>query len=103
MLSAKRTELLRAVFEHPLDRTTCFLCADPLTGQTRTDEHVIPKWVQQKYDLWNESLGLLNDSSIQYRQLTVPCCKRCNNETLSRLESTVEVAVSSGYDAVVAL
>jgi hypothetical protein len=103
MLSGKQGELLRAVFEHPFDHTTCFLCAEPLTAETRTDEHVIPKWVQQKYDLWNEGLGLLNDTSIQYRQLTVPCCRRCNNERLSRLESTVEVAVSSGYDAVVAL
>jgi hypothetical protein len=103
MLSAKRGELLRAVFEHPFDHTTCFLCAEPLTAEGRTEEHVIPKWVQQKYDLWNESLGLLNDTSIQYRQLTIPCCRKCNNERLSRLESVVEAAVSSGYDAVVAL
>jgi hypothetical protein len=103
MLSAKRSKLLREVFEHPLDSSTCFLCAEPLTSETRTEEHVIPKWVQEKYNLWTERLGLLNDTSIQYRQLTVPCCTRCNNERLSRLESTVENAVSSGYDAVVAL
>jgi hypothetical protein len=103
MLSAKRSELLRAVFEHPFDPTSCFLCAEPLTTETRTNEHVIPRWVQQKYDLWNERLGLLNDTTIQYRQLTVPCCSRCNNERLSRLESVVEIAVSSGYEAVVAL
>jgi hypothetical protein len=103
MLSAKTSELLRAVFEHPLDNTACFLCAEALTAETRTEEHVIPKWVQQKYDLWNEHLGLLNDTDIQYRQLTIPCCNRCNNERLSTLESTVETAVSSGYDAVVAL
>jgi hypothetical protein len=58
---------------------------------------------QQKYDLWNERLGLLNDTTIQYRQLTVPCCNRCNNERLASLESTIETAVSTGYDAVVAL
>ena len=103
MLSAKRIELLRAVFEHPLNNTACFLCAEPLTRETRTEEHVIPKWVQQKYDLWNERMGLLNGTFIQYRQLTIPCCNRCNNERLSTLESTVEVAVSSGYDGVLAL
>jgi hypothetical protein len=103
MLSPKQGKLLKAVFEHPLDHNSCFLCAEPLTTETRTDEHVIPKWVLQKYDLWNERLGLLNDTTIQYRQLTVPCCTSCNNERLSRLESTVEIAASSGYDAVVAL
>src|SRR5260221_889695 len=103
MLSAKRSELLTAVVEHPCNHASCYLCADPVTAESSTEEHVIPKWVQQKYDLWNESLGLLNDTSIQYRQLTVPTCKGCNNETLSRVESTVEVAVSSGYDAVIAL
>lgn len=103
MLSPKQSELLKAVFEHPFDDTACFLCAEPLTPEIRTEEHVIPKWVQQKYDLWNERLGLLNDTYIPYRRLTIPCCNRCNNERLSTPESIVETAVSSGYDAVVAL
>jgi hypothetical protein len=103
MLSRKKIELLKAVFEHPLDDDTCFLCAEPLTAETRTEEHVIPKWVQRKYHLWSERLGLLNDTSIQYRQLTIPCCNRCNNERLANLESTIESAVASGYEAVVAL
>src|SRR5260221_14627926 len=103
MLSAKRSELLKAVFEHPFNHASCLLCADPLTAESSTEEHVIPKWVQKKYDLWNESLGLLNDTSIQYRQLTVPTSKRFNNNTISKVEPTLKVAILSVSGAVIPL
>jgi hypothetical protein len=73
----------------------CFLCGS--TSGEVTQEHVFPKWLQRRFNLWTQRIGLLNDSLIQYRQLTIPCCSRCNNEDLSRLEVGVAAAVDGGY------
>ena len=65
----------------------------PSTGQ---GEHVIPKWLQRKFSLRDERIGLLNQTLISYRQLTIPCCDRCNNEFLSDIEQEVQSIVNRG-------
>lgn len=87
--------------EHPFsdlqfDDDTCFLCGSR-SGRL-TQEHVFPKWLQNRYNLWTQTLGLLNETKIQYKSLFIPCCATCNNEDLSRLEATVSTAISSGFD-----
>ena len=82
-----------------LHDNACFLCGTSL-GENRTREHVFPRWLQKKHNLWDQKLGLLNGTFIRYNQLTVPCCSKCNNEHLSQLESVVENAFREGYDAV---
>lgn len=79
------------------DDTSCFLCGSQAAAISQ--EHVFPKWLQHRYDLWNESIGLLNETTIHYRSLLIPCCSRCNNEDLSRLEQTIAAAVGAGYEA----
>ena len=78
----------------------CFLCGETLS-QDASREHVFPKWLQRKYDLWNMRLDLLNKTKIRYSSLLVPCCKKCNNEYLSELESEICKAIYGGYDACV--
>ena len=85
-------------------RTTddsCFLCGSQ--AESITQEHVFPKWLQHLYALWNQRIGLLNDTLIQYRSLRIPCCSTCNQGNLSRLESVISSAVASGYEACIAL
>jgi hypothetical protein len=91
---------LRALHRKRYGLQTCFLCSRRLTKKHRTDEHVFPKWVQERFGLWNQQLVLLNGTSIPYRQLTIPCCAQCNNENLSQLENTVRTAVEQGAEAV---
>jgi hypothetical protein len=79
----------------------CFLCG--ALNPSISQEHVFPKWLQHRYNLWNQRLILLNDTFIQYRNLRVPCCATCNNEPLSRLEAKISSAVASGYKACVEL
>ena len=64
----------------------CFLCGYQLENE-KTNEHVFPKWIQQKYHLQNQKLLLLNGTEIPYRQLTIPCCPFCNTQYLSRVEN----------------
>lgn len=74
------------------DGSHCFLCFEKLVKDNRSDEHIFPKWIQRRHDLWNQKLHLLNGSLIPYRTLTIPCCKNCNNGPLSKLETNVQKA-----------
>ncbi len=94
-----------AVFDpmSPLDLDACFLCGRALQSEDKTKEHVFPRWLLEKFNLWDAQLNSLNDTAIPYRQLVIPCCARCNNTFLSRLEERVRAAVDQGYDAFKAL
>ncbi|HDR7388333.1 TPA: hypothetical protein QCX13_001555 [Bacillus toyonensis] len=85
------------------DDKHCFLCGVELNDINGTQEHVIPKWLQKKYNLWHQTLTLQNNTKIQYRQLTIPCCKICNNVHLSVIEDKVKNAVNVGYDEFIKL
>lgn len=78
----------------------CFLCGVALSDSNRTDEHVFSKWVQNRCNLWNERVNLLNGTTMPYRQLKIPCCDPCNGTHLSQVESTVRDAFALGVDAV---
>jgi hypothetical protein len=75
----------------------CFLCSEIFPSEEMTVEHIFPKWLQEKYNLWNQTLTLLNGSKIQYRYLTVPCCKTCNGKYLSTIENKVKKALENGF------
>jgi len=92
--------LFHAVRLRRFGRSTCFLCGRRFGSKTRSDEHVIPKWAQQSYDLWNERLTLLNGTTIPYRHLTIPCCADCNNHHLQPIERAMSKAVAKGPEAV---
>lgn len=82
------------------DNEHCFLCGNRLNSENSTVEHVFPKWLQNKHELWNQTLGLPNTSKIKYRQLVIPCCKNCNNSHLSPIENAIKEAFEVGHSEV---
>lgn len=75
----------------------CFLCGDILSEGNYSKEHVFPKWLLRRFEIFNHSLALLNGTRVvPYRSLTIPCCKRCNNEILSKIEAKIKNAVEKG-------
>ncbi len=76
--------------DRQLDDETCFLCGASLQHTDGSREHVFPKWLLKRFDLYNERLTLLNGTDIQYKSLTIPCCAACNNAHLSPLENRVK-------------
>jgi hypothetical protein len=84
----------RAVSEDSISRRQCFACGGP--PSSGRGEHVVPQWLQKQFKLANERLTLLNQSLIQYRHLTVPCCVNCNTGFLSRIESLVQPIFARG-------
>jgi len=93
---------------NPFDKMTftydkCFLCGSELSEVNRTDEHIYPKWLQKMFNLWDKELILLNETSIKYRNLKIPCCKSCNEKMSALFEKPIERAVSGGYDEFITL
>jgi hypothetical protein len=95
--------IFKAARQRAFGAATCFLCARRLTRLTRTDEHVVPQWIQARYDLWQKKLVLLNGTTLKYAQLTIPCCDRCNSIHLQGVETRVCAAFEGGRSAVEAL
>lgn len=83
--------------------TKCIMCREELTKDTRTAEHIYPKWLQDRYCLWDQTLTLPNGSKTPYRQFTVPCCKECNGGIMSEWEKLIQQASEQGYDSFIKL
>jgi hypothetical protein len=82
-----------------LDDKCCFLCGKDLIKECSV-EHVFPKWLLKKYNLWNQKkIVLLNASTLPYRQLTIPCCVECNTQHLSRVDGEVSKSVKEGFES----
>jgi len=77
-----------------IDKDTCFICGNPAT----TIEHIIPKWLQNRFNLWDQQITLPNGTPIFYRQLTIPACSKCNNEIFGKLEEKVRNNNSTDLD-----
>jgi hypothetical protein len=84
----------RAVLDSSIAKKRCFACGGP--PSSGIGEHVIPKWLQNKFLLFDERLTLLNGTPIPYRKLTVPCCKECNTGFLSKIENSVQPVFHRG-------
>lgn len=82
--------------QETFDDDSCFLCGKEC--ETKTAEHIFPKWLQHKYNLWNQKLTITNDTTIPYRNLTVPCCEKCNNEDLSRMEGKFQELLEKSFE-----
>lgn len=68
-----------------ITKDTCFVCG----RLANTKEHLFPKWLQNKFNLWDKMLQIPNKTMIAYRQLVVPCCDKCNNTVFSDLENRI--------------
>lgn len=94
--NTEKTKLFDPFSNMSFDYDKCFLCGNML-GDENSAEHIIPKWLQHKYDLWNKKIVLLNQTEIPYKQLTIPCCKSCNNESLGQVEKEIQTASNTGF------
>jgi hypothetical protein len=96
-------QLLREIADFSSPGEHCFLCGKSLLSGDYTQEHIIPRWAQQRYDLWNQQIVLVNRTCIPYRNLTVPCCAECNKYRLKPIEDSISQTVDLGKRAVAQL
>lgn len=81
----------------------CVMCREVLDDNTKTAEHVFPKWLQNRFGLWNAKITLPNKSQTPYRQFTVPCCKECNGGLMSEAEKLIQQATENGFEEFIKL
>lgn len=92
--------LLKEIEDFSSAGERCFLCGKSLLSGDYTQEHIIPRWAQRRYDLWDQHMVLVNGTSIPYRNLTVPCCDECNKYRLKPIEDSISQTVDLGKKAV---
>ncbi|RIJ42030.1 hypothetical protein [Pontibacter oryzae] len=81
--------------------TNCFLCGTIITTEHRAP--VFAEWLQDKYNLQNKELLLLDKSVSTFSQLSIPCCDRCHTHYLLPLEADVQQAAENGVEGLRAL
>jgi hypothetical protein len=78
----------------------CFVCGAAPGSVPFNDEHVIPRWLLRRYDLFASSIRLPNNTNVRYDRYTVPCCTACNSLMGRAIEEPVRALVEGGFDAV---
>jgi len=68
-----------------------------LTKRLSSREHIFPKFLLNSHCLWEQKITLLNGMTLPYRKVVIPCCRRCNNEYIGRLDQVVSTAMKNGY------
>ena len=72
----------------------CAFCSSPAT----TVEHVIPKWLQRHYGLYNQQLMAWTGKPIHYRTAVIPACQHCNGVRLAKLERRIRSGTATESD-----
>jgi len=82
------------------DGKYCLVCGELLKPNSNksSQEHIFPKWLLKRHSLWDSTIVLLNQTKFRYKDLTIPCCKQCNSEHLSSIESEIRSSLNKGYD-----
>jgi len=93
--------LLDDVRGRSLARDGCFLCGT--SDGDLTDEHVFPRWLLERFNLWTMRMQLISGTEIEYRRWTVRCCTGCNSTHLKRIEDAISQATLLGRAAVASL
>lgn len=76
----------------------CIMCREEMNKDEITKEHIFPKWLQNRYNLGNQTMILPNGTLMKYSQILVPCCKTCNGGIMSEWEKKIQDAVDGGYN-----
>lgn len=76
---------------------SCFYCGAPRGSKRFNDEHVIPRWLLRKHNMFDQTIGLPNRTSMVYSQYTVPCCQECNSFLGQAVEKPVRDLFAGGY------
>ncbi len=78
----------------------CFLCGANPGSKEFNNEHILPRWLLRRYDLFDRTITLPNGTTIRYGSYTVPCCKDCNSLMGSVVETPLSEILNKGCDAI---
>lgn len=61
-------------------------------SNAETDEHIIPKWLQKKYNLYNQYLTIPNGTKIRYDKLKIPVSSEANT-SFAKIEKNISEGI----------
>lgn len=97
ILSSDGRILLYSIENFVLDvcnKEACFICGIERRDAEFNDEHVIPRWILKRYDLFSKKITLPNGKEFCYGKYKIPCCKACN----SLLGDNIEKKIAEGFN-----
>lgn len=82
------------IIDFELTKDNCFICGN----KAESVEHIIPKWLLKKFNLWDFQIEIPNKTFTTYKKLIVPACKICNNEIYGKLENRIKQKTNDEKD-----
>ena len=79
---------------------TCFLTGQNLHS-SEEQISVFPEWILDQYSLRDKTFKMLDESSLQYQDLKIPCIAGVIENSINPLEKEIEKAFTAGYEAVI--
>lgn len=80
---------------------SCFVCGARPGTKVFNDEHVIPRWVLKRCDLFQKTITLMDGQVRTYGQYKLPCCQDCNTLLGREVETPVSELLAGGFEAIV--
>jgi len=75
----------------------CFICGSSPDDTPFNDEHIVPRWLLKRYDLFDQTVILPTGEHRHYRSYTVPCCVECNSLLGTQVETPVSQLLDGEY------
>lgn len=79
----------------------CFICGAQAASKEFNNEHVLPRWILERYNLFNKTMILPNGQKHRYGTYTIPCCKDCNSLLGESIETPMSEMLRGSYSEVV--
>lgn len=76
----------------------CFVCGAGESENTFNAEHIIPRWVLKRFNLFGAKLNLPNRVPFQYGKYVIRCCSDCNTFLGERVETIISKGLSGDYN-----
>lgn len=78
----------------------CFVCGAAPDSKPFNDEHILPRWLLRRHNLFEREITLPNGNSYRYGRYKIPCCEECNTFMGRNVEEPVRTLLASGHQAV---
>jgi hypothetical protein len=91
---------LQRFIQNIIEDDNCFICGSARGSKPFNDEHIIPKWLLRKYELYGSGIVMPNGYFSKYESHTVPCCTECNSYLGKTYEEPLRKAFDGGFKGI---
>lgn len=78
----------------------CFICGADPAEVPFNDEHIVPRWVLRRFDLFEKEITLPTGERRKYGGYRIPCCEACNKLLGEQVETPVSLLLKGTFSEV---